>query len=194
MSTTQPIRDKQELKNFMDYYRDVCPNPRNYALVVIGLHTALRISDVLALKWSMVYNFENKEFHRHLHTLEKKTGKESTIALSHHVICALQALAQKRRPGPDDYLFTRTTDPRTPLCRSQAFRIIKKAASASVCCPNISCHSLRKTFGYHAWKQGTPPALLMDIYNHSSYLVTKKYLGINQDERDSVFMEMDYQS
>ena len=39
---------------------------------------------------------------------------------------------------------------------------------------------------------GRAPALLMDIYNHSSYGVTKKYLGIEQDERDSLFLKMDF--
>ncbi|MCI9150349.1 MAG: tyrosine-type recombinase/integrase [Lachnospiraceae bacterium] len=192
MSTTQPIRDKEELKNFMEYYRKTAPNPRNYAMVVLGLHTALRISDVLRLTWNMVYDFENQEFRRHLCLFEKKTGKKNTVALNMHVVEALQGLAQKRRPQPADYLFTRSTSVKTPLSRSQAFRIVKRAAAASVHSGNISCHSLRKTFGYYAWKQGTPPALLMDIYNHSSYAVTKKYLGINQDERDSIFMEMNF--
>ncbi len=192
MSTTQPIRNKEELKHFIEYYKAECPNPRNYAMIMMGLHTALRISDVLTLTWNMVYDFEKKNFRRHLDIFEKKTGKESIVALSSHVTCALEDLFAKNEPAPEDYLFTRTTSRKTPLSRSQAFRIIKKAAGASVCCPNISCHSLRKTFGYHAWKQGTPPALLMDIYNHSSYHVTKKYLGIDQDERDSIFMEMDY--
>jgi hypothetical protein len=27
----------------------------------------------------------------------------------------------------------------------------------------------------------------MDIYQHSSFEITKRYLGIEQDERDSVF-------
>ena len=40
-------------------------------------------------------------------------------------------------------------------------------------------------------QQGTPPALLMDIYNHSSYRVTKKYLGIEQDERDDIFLTIE---
>ena len=30
----------------------------------------------------------------------------------------------------------------------------------------------------------------MDIYNHSTYAHTKRYLGIDQDERDSVFLEV----
>lgn len=52
---------------------------------------------------------------------------------------------------------------------------------------NASLSHLSKTFGYYAWKQGTPPALLMDIYNHSSYRITKRYLCIDQDDKDKVF-------
>ena len=62
-----------------------------------------------------------------------------------------------------------------------------KAAEETGIDGNVSCHSLRKTFGYHAWKQGVPPAMLMMIYNHSSYQITKRYLGIIQEEKDDVF-------
>ena len=63
----------------------------------------------------------------------------------------------------------------------------RKAAEAVGIEDVIRCHSLRKTFGYHAWKMGTPPALLMEIYNHSSFQITKHYLGIEQDDKDAVF-------
>ena len=50
MGTTQPIRDKDELKNFIAYYEVAHPNIRNYTMIILGLYTALRISDVLNLK------------------------------------------------------------------------------------------------------------------------------------------------
>ena len=49
---------------------------------------------------------------------------------------------------------------------------------------------MRKTFGYHAWKKGIPPAVIMDIYNHSSIEITKAYLSINQDDRDDVYKKI----
>ena len=73
------------------------------------------------------------------------------------------------------------------ISRSQAWRIVRQAAEETGLDGNVSCHSLRKTFGYHAWKQGVPPAMLMMIYNHSSYQITKRYLGIIQEEKDDVF-------
>ena len=55
MSTTQPIRSKQLLHDFKDYYLTKQPNSRNYTLILIGLNTALRINDILHLTWGDVY-------------------------------------------------------------------------------------------------------------------------------------------
>lgn len=191
MGTTQPIRNKDELKRFTEYYRVEKPRPRNYALVLFGLHTALRISDILKLNWGEVYDFENRCFLEHIFIKEQKTGKQNVIPLNEHLIEAMEMYRRERNPCKEDYIFTRTTDYSVPINRTQAYRIIRQAAEHTLHEPNISCHSLRKTFGYHAWKQGTPPALLMEIYNHSSYQVTKRYLGIGQDERDSIYMKID---
>lgn len=190
MGTTQPIRDKEALQRFKDYYQKEQPMPRNYALIQFGLHTALRISDILLLHWSQIYDFDRHCYLEHISIREKKTGKETVIALNSQLIEALEVYRMQRQPSGEDFIFTKSADYQEPLCRSQAYRIVRRAAEKTQQEPNISCHSLRKTFGYHAWKQGTPPALLMDIYNHSSYRVTKKYLGISQDERDSIFLEI----
>ena len=52
---------------------------------------------------------------------------------------------------------------------------------------NFSCHSLRKTFGrqvYNMNSENSELALvkLMEIFNHSSGAITKRYLGLRQEE------------
>ena len=192
MGTTQPIRDKEDVKNFMEYYDSRKPNLRNHALIVFGLHTALRISDILQLRWNDIYQFPKHCYVEHLLVYEKKTGKSSMIALNHQVIDALEAYRKQRDPQPNDYIFCKRTNPSHPLCRSQAYRIVKEAAENTLTETHISCHSLRKTFGYHAWKQGTSPVLLMDVYNHSSFVITRRYLGIDQDDRDNLYQKLDF--
>ena len=192
MSTTQPIRNSQDVRNIIEYYDVQKPNVRNKALIIFGLHTALRISDILNLKWQDVYQFDRNMYVPHLLVYEKKTGKASMIALNSHIISALENYRTLKKPEKEDYIFCKTTDSTRPLCRTQAYRIVKRAATDTVNETHISCHSLRKTFGYHAWKNGTSPVLLMDIYNHSSFVITKRYLGIEQDDRDSLFKKMDY--
>ena len=100
MGTTQPIRKKTDVKKFTSYYATAKPNPRNYCLIVLGLHTALRISDILELKWQDIYRFEKNKYVEHLFLHEKKTGKTSVIALSHHVIEALEAYRTQKIPSP----------------------------------------------------------------------------------------------
>lgn len=190
MSTTCPIKDRQALACFRDYYRNANPNPRNYTLIVMGLNTAFRISDLLALKWPEVFQTDGR-LRRHICIKEQKTGKEHTVPINDALRQALETYRDSytkiRKP---DYLFPSTRYKTQPLSRYQAYRIIKNAAKACGLSENISCHSLRKTFGYYAWKQGTPPAMLMDLYNHSSYQITKRYLGIEQEERDQVYLQL----
>lgn len=185
MSTTQPIRNREALKEFKRYYLDYHPNPRNYTLIVVGLNTALRINDLLHITRQMVC--QGNEIRDHITVTEKKTGKENRIYLNQEVKSALSAFFAITGEEQNPYIFHTGRSVDAPLSRCQAYRIIREAAEAVGLGDHISCHSLRKTFGYHAWKQGTPPALLMSIYNHSSFGITKYYLCIDQDDKDSVF-------
>lgn len=186
MSTTQPIKSVKQLEQFKKYYQEVSPDSRNYALIILGLNTALRISDILRLHIADVWDFRQHCFNRHIEITEKKTGKNTSIYINREVRQALSA-CHLTSLDPGDALFPSHKYKGSPLSRYQAYRIIKKAAVYAGLPEHISCHSLRKTFGYHAWKQSVPPAMLMDIYNHSSYQITKRYLGIDQDDKDQVF-------
>lgn len=188
MNTAQPIRDLQELENLKNYYKDVCPHPRNYLLITMGLNTALRISDELSLKWEDVYNFEAHNFKEHINLIERKTGKINQIYINEQIRNALESyLTEFEEIKPKEALFVSRCSKNEQISRVQAFRIVKKAADYAHIEGVISCHSLRKTFGYHAWKQGISPVLLMNIFNHSSFDITKRYLGIEQDDKDQVY-------
>lgn len=49
-----------------------------------------------------------------------------------------------------NYIFRSQKQPELAISRCQVFRIIKKAAQVCGLEQHISCHSLRKTFGYFA--------------------------------------------
>ena len=126
MSATQPIRQICQLTEFKNYYLKERPNPRNYAMIVFGLNTALRISDILKTTWDMVYDFDNEMYRPHLYVREQKTGKETMIALNQSVISALDSL-KSTNTASEQYLFPSQKNRDMPISRYQAFRIIKKA-------------------------------------------------------------------
>ena len=186
----EPIRDKKDVKKLVQYYLDL-QNWRNYVLIVMGINTALRISDLLQVKWNDVYDFERKKFRTHLKLREMKTKKAQSIMLNKSILAALRLYMENSNATSGSFLFVsnrRSKDGTyNPISRQQAYRIIKEAAQKSRTAEQVSCHSLRKTFGYHAWHAGAHVVVLMEIYNHSSYAMTRRYLGIAQDERDAVY-------
>lgn len=110
---TQPIRNKDELAAFRMYYKDIHPNRRNYCLIVMGLNTALRISDLLKLKWDNVYNFEHHVFRSHFLINEQKTGKNNYVTLNCNATDALREYFNERHPTEHEFIFTKAT------CRRQ---------------------------------------------------------------------------
>ncbi len=194
MGAMSPIKDKRKLDAMKKYFLGK-DEIRNYALFCTGINTALRISDILNLKWKDVYDFKNRHFKKHLEIIEKKTGKRNEVFLNKEVVYALERLIKYCKCNniavdANRYIFVGRRSTNKPLCRSQAYRIIKAAAQALQIDGNIGCHSLRKTFGYFVARSKVSSVLIMSIYNHSSFTITKRYLGIEQDERDRVFMKI----
>lgn len=186
MSTTQPIRKIEDINSLKKYFLEK-EEYRNHLLVVLGLNTALRICDILKLKWSDIFDKDGKTFKKHIIMVEKKTKKTTEIYINSNIKKAVKLYVSKCGKN-GEYIISNKKG--KAICRHQAFRIISMGGKECGIEEKISCHSLRKTFGYHAWKNGIQPAMLMQIYNHSSYEITKKYLGIVQDDKDAVFKEI----
>jgi len=188
MSTTQPIRNVAHVRALTNYYLKLGQH-RNHLLIVFSLHTALRIGDILPLRYRDVYDFKHKRIRPTLTLKEQKTGKQKTLALNSKIANVLKHSAATSKPY--EYLFANPVTGK-PICRAQAYRIIKEAGENINLPTQISCHSLRKTFGYHAWKNGVSPAVIMEIFNHSSLHHTRRYLGINQDDLDAAYAVLNF--
>ena len=188
MAATEPIRSKEQLKELADYFLSR-GQLRTYTLILMGTYTVLRISDLLRLKWSDVYDEKRQAFRTHITIIEKKTRKERTIALNPQVIGALKQCYLHRR---GDYIFANNRKEPKAISRIQAWRIIHAAVVELGIMGKIACHSLRKTWGYHAWTSGAvSPVVIMEIYNHSDFKITKRYLGVTQDDLDKAYLEME---
>jgi integrase len=189
MATTQPIRNKHQVRELAEYYLRK-GQLRNYVLIILGVHTALRISDLLRLRWEDVYDFDNSRVRASFSITEKKTNKAKIIAVNGALAGALTMLATKKAKRGGFII----ENPHTgkAISRIQAYRLIRAAAEELGFQQRVSCHSLRKTFGYHTWKSGVSPVVLMEIYNHSSLAVTRRYLGVTQDDKNAVYLGLDF--
>lgn len=179
------MSDIEKLKQFFYNKGEI----RNYVLITLGLNTALRISDLLQIQWQDVWNFKLNKPKKHIIIVEQKTGKIANIYVNKECSACLFELKSflNNNIRPTDYVFRSRNGQNNHIGRNRAYIIIKSACRRLGYEENLSCHSLRKTFGYHAWKQGISPAVLMSIYNHSSMEVTKRYLSIEQDDKDEVY-------
>lgn len=173
MNFVEPIRDMQKLDELKALLKK--RSERDYFLVVLGINTGLRISDLLHLKVSDV---KGKS---HIILVEKKTGKRKRFLINDNLRKEIDQYIVGKKG--DEYLFA-STKRLQPITRVRAYQIINGAAR-KIGLSEIGTHTLRKTFGYHFYQRTRDIATLQMIFNHSHPSITLRYIGMNQDMMDA---------
>ena len=146
----------------------------------LGINLALRISDLLKLKFADLDG-------THIQVTESKTSKPRTIKLNDK---AKEIIERRRSQYPNDVLLfqshARNRDMKEikPVSRQAVGKAFGEVGE--IIDLHLSTHSMRKTRGYHVYKQTNNLALVMKMLNHSSPKITLRYIGIDQEELDAV--------
>lgn len=175
MEFVEPIKSKSDIEK-MKRWLIANKSKRDYFLFLLGINCGLRISDILKLKKKDIWDYE-------ILLKETKTGKRYSFSLfqiKDEIDDYIEFLES------EDYLFKSRNGENKPISRTQAYRIISEAGK-SIGLDNIGCHSLRKTTGYHHYKQKKDIGILMRLYNHSSTEITMRYLSLDTDELKESF-------
>ena len=150
-------------------------------LVALGCFTGLRISDILALRWNQILGVDEFTI------IEKKTGKQRTLRLNPQLQKHIQECYEHIKPigVKAPILVSQKGTTFTIQAINRKLKDIKKHYKVKI--KNFSCHSLRKTFGRQVYTMSGDSAeltlvKLMELFNHSSIAITKRYLGLRQEE------------
>lgn len=185
-SSVNPIRDEDDLKNFINYFkkkRDKEVDPfkkklydRNYIMILVGVNTALRFSDLRRLTVGKVkFNYIIQR--------DKKTRKENKFSLHKDIFDEVQAYIKRQGlTDDDDFLFYSRKGVNKPLSRVQGYNIIQEIKDGIKLHYQVGTHTLRKTFGYWFYKQYGDVVALQSILNHSTPAMTLIYIGMQKVE------------
>ncbi len=166
VNAIKKIQDIEKIKNIL-----LKKSFRDYMLFCFGINSGLRISDILSLN---VIDVRDKDY---ISLVEKKTKKLKRFPIN----CKLKQLFRNYTNNKNSNMPLFETKFHNRLDRISAYRILNNACKQVKIKENVGTHTLRKTFGYHHYKKFKDVAILQKIFNHSSPLITLRYIGIDQD-------------
>lgn len=177
MELVQPIKDRNKIEELKAEL--LRKNYKYYILCLMGLNTGMRVGDIIPLK---VEDVKNKT---HIVLREEKTNKTKFFPINPQLRNELDRYTSGMEG--QDFLFPsrqrNSEGVKSHITRVQAYRYIKKVAE-ELGIENFGMHSFRKSFGYFYYQETKDIVKLMQIFNHSSQEVTRRYIGLTQDEID----------
>ncbi len=149
------------------------------AYIIIAVNTGLRCGDVLNLSFD--------DLKKDTVTItEGKTKKTKTIAINDKIKELVNKLGKDKTGSPF------ITQKGSIITIQHLNVMLKKLLKEKGL--NVSSHSMRKTFGRRVYfnNNESEKALmyLRELYNHSSLMMTKKYLGIRQEELNNIYLSL----
>lgn len=156
-------------------------------LISIGVFTGLRISDLLTLKYSDLLNSET------FYIKEKKTQKQRSIKVNKDLKEIVSRIVQKSKVNDLEQLIfinkygTKSIDKSYVNVKLKEIIKLYRIRLEG----NVSTHTFRKTLGRRVMEvnnySNESLILLMDLFGHSSMSITKRYLGIREQEIHNVY-------
>lgn len=147
--------------------------------IIVAINTGLRCGDVLNLTFEQLKNDT-------ITITEGKTKKTKTIAINDKIKTLIKKIGKDKSGSPF------ITQKVSVISIQHLNLLLKKHLRTKGL--NISTHSMRKTFGRRVYSQNneSEKALmyLMELFNHSSLVMTKKYLGIRQEELNNIYLNL----
>jgi integrase len=147
--------------------------------IIVSINSGLRISDVLALKG------ENLKADTIKLTEKKTNNKHREIKINENIKKAIKQYGTLN----DGYLFV--SQKKTVYSIQSVNRLLKSTFKKEAKTLNISTHSMRKSFGRKVYEScgESEKALnyLSELFNHTSLSVTRRYLGIRQEELNNIY-------
>jgi integrase len=189
MNYVEPIRDRKKIAQIKNLLRGQ-KRFRDLLLFVVGINSALRISDLLQLRTDHFFD-DHSRIKRRFWIKEQKRGKRQEVVINDSIRTTLEeylAAYPQITKNPENYIFfsTKGEDYFHSIKRGQAWKLITSICREVGLSGDFGTHSLRKTWGYHARLSGVDLALIMHKLNHESIAYTRRYLGITDDELQAV--------
>ncbi|MFE8698290.1 tyrosine-type recombinase/integrase [Cytobacillus sp. FJAT-53684] len=180
------MREKKQLEAVKGYLRG--KNKRDYLLFMVGISSALRISDILRLKVKNVWN--GKKPVEYVELNEKKTGKYKRFPVTPNLNKAIKEYMSEYNGQPEQYLFVSRVGHNKPITRQYANMMLNNACDMVGITEPFGSHGMRKSWGYWAFKQGISLDYISLALNHRSIAETKRYLGLLQEDLDNIYLQV----
>lgn len=154
---------------------------RDYAILMLAMHTGLRGVDVLGLKFSDI-DWMKKE----IHLIQSKTGKELRLPVPASVLNAIADYILSARPEAEekDIIFLRSRRPYIPMKEWSAFSIVKRAAGHAgikwTAAEHKGFHSFRRSIASQLLEGEVPLDTIKEILGHANADSLKPYISVSR--------------
>lgn len=180
-----PIKDTNTLHEVEDtLLHNFKFGRRNYTIFKLGLVTMLRISDLLALRRSEIYN-DDQSIKLNAFTVDKKTKKHNILYLkpAFNDLAIYIKWLNQNYPN-SDWLFPSSEHPENHISIKQYYKVIRRVGEL-LGIDYLGTHTMRKTGAYRVYVQSNYDiGLVMSLLNHSSQAMTLRYLGLDQVSKE----------
>ena len=179
----EPIINMKDIKSIKKLLVD---RPRDRLLFVLGINSGLRVQDLLALKISDVRTYSIGD---RVSIKEKKTGKENVFIMNKEIKTALDDYLRCAKRQDDHYLFKSRKGQNYPLTTYAVTMMVQRWCDEINLKINAGAHTLRKTWCYQQRQMGSSWELLAKRLNHSTPSITRRYLGVQEEEVEEILMK-----